>query len=511
MMPSISVALRKFIPAIFVVLFLGIPAHAVEVCPAWLKGYQFNDANGVPLSSGTIRITNEGTDSLLTTYSNRQGTTPNTLDGSNRVPLNSAGKLSESIYVAITNWKFVLKDISGTTIDSEDAIKGCLDTSGFLTGSVTAETPVITKSSDYTILTTDSGKVIAGNPTGGSFTLTMPSAVTAGDGYRITVRHAGTANNVTVQTVSAQTINGSGTSRSFTTNGEVYTFISDGANWHVDGYGVTTADGLALSSGKLTFTPQAPRGYIDGCIISNNSGDATNDIDIAAGIARDSTNAANLTCSALTKRLDANWSAGTGNGCRNSAATIANATYYVYVVGTTSVYDYYCTTSAVAATALAALQAESGGSDYAYARRIGAIVRASNAILPFTQDGKNFVLKTPLNVYSNTNPGTSAVLVSLTPFPQAIRVNALIAGYALFASSNAGIVRVYSTDQTDAAADGINMVARAGAGTDYANFQLPVQSDTSGQIRFRISASTGSDAVQINFYGWQDQRGADNQ
>lgn len=248
--------------ALRIVLALAIlapvftPAAALEVCPYWLKGHQFTDANGVPLSNGTIRITNEGTDSLLTTYSNRQGTTPSTLDGSNRIPLQSTGKLNESVYVPVSHFKFVLKDLSGTTIDSDDGVRGCLDTSGFLTGSVTAETPVITKSSDYTITTSDSGKVINTNPTGGSFTLTLPSAVTATDGYRITVRHAGTANTATVQTVSAQTINGSGTSRILSTRDEVLTLVSDGANWHVDAPGIHT-----LTHGKFfgrTTTADGP-------------------------------------------------------------------------------------------------------------------------------------------------------------------------------------------------------------------------------------------------------------
>jgi hypothetical protein len=127
-----------------------------------------------------------------------------------------------------------------------------------------------------------------------------------------------------------------------------------------------------------------PRGYISGCLFSNNSGDATNDIDFSVGVCRDSTNASNIACAALTKRLDADWVAGTNQGMRNSAAAITDTDYYLYAVATAAgVQDYYAHTSATVATVLTALQAETGGSSYIYARLIGWIKRASGAIVAF--------------------------------------------------------------------------------------------------------------------------------
>src|SRR3990170_3291038 len=145
----------------------------VLVSLQWIKGYQFFDSNGDPLAAGTINMYDSGTTSVRTTYSERTGTTPNTLNASNQIVLDSTGRL---------------------------------DTSVFLTGSMPAETPVIAKTADYSIVNGDQVNVINANPTGGSFTLTLPSAVTVGDGWRVTIRNIGTANQVIVATVLSQTI-----------------------------------------------------------------------------------------------------------------------------------------------------------------------------------------------------------------------------------------------------------------------------------------------------------------
>jgi hypothetical protein len=71
-------------------------------------------------------------------------------------------------------------------------------------------------------------------------------------------------------------------------------------------------------SGTIDITiPPLRSSLVDGLILSNNVTDATNDIDIAAGVATayDGTywRPFELT-SAITKRLDAAWAVGTGNG-----------------------------------------------------------------------------------------------------------------------------------------------------------------------------------------------------
>jgi hypothetical protein len=298
--------------------------------------------------------------------------------------------------------------------------------------------------------------------------------------------------------------------------------IADGtANrlYGTDGSGVATevtlGTGLSLSSSSLSATSALPRGYIDGLILSNGT-DATNDIDIAAGKCRDSTDAVDIViATALGKQLDANWAAGgtTGTpvGGRNSTAGQAwdDGTWHCYAVRTaaSSAGDIYFHKSTTVATVLTALQAESGGTDYIYARRIGSITR-STSIRPFVQDGDEFLLKTPLNSYSSSNPGTSAVTYTVVGVPTGVKMGALLNGYARFATTGNGIYRVFSSDETDAAVDATNMTGRE-ATDDYSSFMLTVRTNTSAQAKFRFSVSAGSDAMNINCRGWIDSRGKD--
>ena len=73
-------------------------------------------------------------------------------------------------------------------------------------------------------------------------------------------------------------------------------------------------------------------GFIYGLTLASDSGDATNDISVSAGVAMDRTNSEFLTLTgARIKRLDASWVVGTNQGGLDTGA-IANTTYYVYVI-----------------------------------------------------------------------------------------------------------------------------------------------------------------------------------
>jgi hypothetical protein len=310
------------------------------------------------------------------------------------------------------------------------------------------------------------------------------------------------------------------------------TKIADGtANrlYGTDGSGVATevtiGNGLTLSASSLSSTAQLGRGYIDGMILSNGT-DATNDINIAAGTCRDSTDTVNIViATALGKQLDANWTAGgtTGTpvGGRNSAAGIANGTYHWYAVRTaaSSAGDVYAyagaagtdpDSSASIATMLAALQAETGGASYAYARRIGSTTRASAAILAFSQNGDEFLLNTPLNAFSAAIGSTSAVLTTVTGVPLGPKVRAMLSGNVNYATTGADqYFWISSPDQTDAAPDSVNHTVRSTSVP--VGFFLPgVRTNTSGQIRRRSTAAGASDNLQLNCYGYIDRRGKDN-
>jgi hypothetical protein len=87
---------------------------------------------------------------------------------------------------------------------------------------------------------------------------------------------------------------------------------------------------IAESSGKLA-AEWLPYEY--GAVLSNNSSDANNDLDISAGALLDSTGVRLMTLAAITKRFDASWAAGTGNGGMRSGLTKSASTwYFVYII-----------------------------------------------------------------------------------------------------------------------------------------------------------------------------------
>lgn len=251
-----------------------------------------------------------------------------------------------------------------------------------------------------------------------------------------------------------------------------------------------------------------PRSYLAGLGLANNSGDATNDIDIAVGACRDSTNAANLAlASALTKRLDAAWAVGTGNGGLDTGA-IANATYHVWLIkrSDTGVVDALFSTSA---------SAPNMPTSYDYKRRIGSIVRTGAAIKAFVQNGDEFQWTAGATAdWSTNNPGTAAITETLT-VPTGISVRAKVRVSIETASGvNYGLLSDLATTDvapTLATANfGIAVNATGVGNSTFSVAELLVRTSTAAQIRCRYSATDGSTDVTGGAAGWFDRRGQDD-
>ncbi len=88
---------------------------------------------------------------------------------------------------------------------------------------------VSTKTADYTLTSLD--KVILGDTTSGTKTMTLPTAV-GRTGRIFTLKKIASANTLTIATTSAQTIDGSSTV-SITVNNTALAVISDNTNWRV--------------------------------------------------------------------------------------------------------------------------------------------------------------------------------------------------------------------------------------------------------------------------------------
>jgi hypothetical protein len=360
-------------------------------------------------------------------------------------------------------------------------------------GKIIGGAGTVSSAISYTVLSADQGKTVIATVAG--ITITTPDATSVGAPFVFGFLN-NTSGNITLDGNGSQTIDGQTTVTVPAGAGGMLT--TDGTNWFTQGQ---------------NWRANLPRGYIDGCILSNGT-DAINDINISAGVCRDSTNTVTITVAAMSgKQLDANWAPGASAGMRNSAAGITDTTYHIYAVAKADeTQDIYAHTSATAATVLTALQAESGGSAYAYARHIGSIIRASSTILAFVQsetDPDYFGLSIPVQDFSATPVSTSAVTRALASVPSGIKVYADIVGAINGVTTGGGMTALFtSLDSTDTAPSTslFDVVSPAGT-TNRAGNRKFVLTNTSTQIRTRLSHNGVSDSISAMVFGWRHPRG----
>lgn len=330
----------------------------------------------------------------------------------------------------------------------------------------------------------DQGKLYRG--TASSITITTPDATVVGSPFVFGLAN-GSAGDITLDGSGTQTVDGSLTVT--VPAGEGYLVFTDGTNWFT----------IGRKSSSL------PRSYLAGLTLTNGT-DTVNDIDIAAGTCRDSTNVDDMVLAAtLTKQLDSAWAVGTNAGGRDTGS-IADGTWHIWLIkrSDTGVVDALFSTSASAPTM---------PTNYDRKRRIGSIVR-STSIRAFIQDGDYFHLVTPLLAYSVATPGTSAVTVDLNSaavggvgntIPTGIRIRAKVTGYI----NNGGSIGYFSSlDQTDQAPS-ISAIPffNVGDGTAGATAgTVDVWTNTSGQIRWRGA----NQQTYIAVHAWMDRRGRDS-
>jgi hypothetical protein len=229
---------------------------AVYALP-WGPKPQFVDSNGDPMNAGTLGTFIAGSTTAQVTYTDSTGGTSN----ATTITLNSRGEPVNEIWLASgVSYKFVLKDSSGVTIWTVDNVTGVNDTT------VTSDEWKAGPTPTYVSAT--------------SFTLSGDQTTTFQVGRR---SRPPTAGGTVYSTITAST---------FSVNTTTVVVVNDSS---------TLDSGLsAVSYGLLSKTNNSsPRGifptmanmtgFISGLTYSNNVSDATNDIDIAAGRAIDST------------------------------------------------------------------------------------------------------------------------------------------------------------------------------------------------------------------------------
>ncbi len=382
--------------------------------------------------------------------------------------------------------------------------------------------PVSSKSAGYTAVAADRGKLIDFTA---AATLDLTAAATLGDGWFCAVRNSHASGSVTIDPNSSEVINGAATlvlaasesclvicdGSGFKTVGLEPTLVGDSGSGGRRGLVPAPAAGDAAAGKVLgadgTWAATGlPRGHLAGLTLSNNGSDATNDIDIAAGAARDSTSAADLVlAAALTKRLDASWAVGTNQGGLDTGS-IANDVYHVWLIkrSDTGVVDALFSASASSPTMPA---------NYDYKRRIGSIIRASGAIRLFDQFGDTFMLDAPPLSIDATAPGTSAVTRTLD-VPDGIVVEAIMNVLAGGQSATSNALYLSPLTATDSAASRTaaplaTLSVNTATGVIFAG-QVRCMTNTSGQIRSRLETSDGTTVLRIATLGWVDRRGRDD-
>ncbi len=232
-----------------------------------------------------------------------------------------------------------------------------------------------------------------------------------------------------------------------------------------------------------------------GLVLSNNSGDANNDIDIAVGAAIDDSGTDAMVLSAiLTKRSDAAWAVGTGNGGMDTGTKPANGWLYVWLIKRpdTGVVDALFSISPTSPTM---------PTSYTLKRRLGAVRTSSSNILVFEQFGDEFRLKALiLDRAFAAVPNSNRNLLTVTVPPNMIGI------FAHGGLASSGFYLWFATTGfTDAVASSTYHNVVYISSETGSHFLLPV--DSSSQIAYR-GAST---AVQFRLFtlGWHDFRGKD--
>ncbi len=253
-----------------------------------------------------------------------------------------------------------------------------------------------------------------------------------------------------------------------------------------------------------------PAGHLFGLVASNNASDSNNDIDFAAGEASSSGASPVLMnlASAITKRSDAVWAVGTGNGAMDTGTKPTSGWLHWYLMKRpdTGVVDVCCSASASAPT--------TGGnipSAYTKYRRIlSTRTDSSGNILAFSADGDEFLWKTivPENSGSAISTSTTAALVTLAAIPTGVKVDALL--NVTFTSATDVVPALLSSPDELDIAPGIGAsnaggnVSNMQNGGEYSSAQLRLRTNTSAQLRHRAGAS-GS--LYIFTRGFVDKRG----
>lgn len=249
---------------------------------------------------------------------------------------------------------------------------------------------------------------------------------------------------------------------------------------------------LRVKQAIQALVPVAKRGLT----ISNNAVDSVNDIDIAAGYAMDASDTVKLAIGAvLTKRLDAAWAVGSGNGGLFSGAKANSTWYHVFLIrkdadGSIDVgFD----------TSITAANKPDGYSSY---RRLGSIVTdAAGTIRPFNQFLNLFLFKTPVLDMSAVAISTVSTNYTIST-PPGIKC---LAKLFLTLNGNESGIYVRDPDAADLAPafpNNLNFGVYSSGTTETVAGELSIVTNTASQFAIRRDSTACN--LTASTHGWTD-------
>lgn len=266
-------------------------------------------------------------------------------------------------------------------------------------------------------------------------------------------------------------------------------------------YNSANSDWNVISKPQSSQITAKPLGN-GGLQLSNNVTDSAHDIDITAGYCPSDDGTVNIELtSAFTKLFDATFAEGTGNGGFASGESLpTSGTIHIWVIskadGTTDVFANDNATSGTSPTL---------PSGFVNKRRIGSLVTDGSAnISAFTQKGHEFLKTVVSQDINTTNPGTSAVLSTLSvPAGVQVQANISFSGFDVSASGNTYYLFT-SPDQTDSTPSAsLSDALVSGGGISFV-VNKNIRTNTSGQVRYRQSQSTADHSIFGTTFGWTD-------
>lgn len=175
-----------------------------------------------------------------------------------------SGGLLPFAYVGTNPYKIILKTSAGVEIKTQDNIPGAISSQVSANFALPIE-EVVELTADTTLGTAHIGATLNCTPSS-TFTVTLGSAVTIGDGKGFRIVHSGTANQVNIVSSNGETIvrnNKSVTAFSLVRFGHAVKILSDGANWIVVSEtkpGIVTEGIILPVKDRVSAAPSTPAG-----------------------------------------------------------------------------------------------------------------------------------------------------------------------------------------------------------------------------------------------------------